>query len=92
MTLDQARRDLTKELLIRIPYGDDEEAVGKIDLLKAVLPTYKGSCPVWLVVRDRNGKLARMKLPAEYGVNPAALKVDELDKFLGRGAALFNGR
>ena len=92
MTLDQAKRDLTKELLIRLPYGDDEEAVGKIDLLKAILPAYRGSCPVWLVVRDQGGRLARLKLPAAYGVNPGTLNVAELDKFLGRGAALFNGR
>ncbi len=92
MTLDQARRDLTRELVIRLPYGEDAEALGKIDRLRAILPNYRGPCPVWLLVRDGAGRLARMKLAADYWVNPATLKMEELDRFLGPGAALFNGR
>ncbi len=92
MTLDQAKRDLTKEMVIRLPYGEDEETLGKIDRLKAILPNYRGPCPVWLLVRDPAGRLARLKLAGDYWVNPATLKMEELDRFLGPGAALFNGR
>jgi DNA polymerase-3 subunit alpha len=92
MTLDQAKRDLTRELVIRLPYGEDAETLGKIDRLKAILPNYRGPCPVWLVVRDGAGRLARLKLAGDYWVNPATLKMEELDRFLGPGAALFNGR
>ena len=82
----------TKELVIRLPYGEDDETLGKIDRLRAILPNYRGSCPVWLVVRDGAGRLARLKLAADYWVNPATLQMEELDRFLGPGAAVFNGR
>jgi DNA polymerase-3 subunit alpha len=92
LTLDQARQDLTRELVIRMPYGEDEETLAKIDRLRAILPNYRGSCPVWLLIHDGAGRLARMKLASDYWVNPAAIKMEELDRFLGPGAAVFNGR
>jgi DNA polymerase-3 subunit alpha len=92
MTLDQAKTELTKEMIIRLPYGEDDETLGKIDRLKAILPNYRGSCPVWLLVRDGAGRMARLKLANDYWINPATLKMEELDRFLGPGAALFNGR
>lgn len=92
MTLDQAKTELTREMVIRMPYGDDAETLGRIDRLRAILPSYKGSCPVWLLVRDGAGRMARLKLASDYWVNPATLKMEELDRFLGPGAALFNGR
>ena len=70
MTPEQARQELTKEMVIRIPYREDEETLGLIDRLRAILPNYRGSCPVWLLIRDGAGRLARMKLAADYWVNP----------------------
>jgi DNA polymerase-3 subunit alpha len=57
-----------------------------------VLKKGRGACPVWLVVRDPAGKSATLKLSADYGVNPAAVPVDELELLLGPGAVLFTGR
>ncbi|MCZ2344022.1 MAG: hypothetical protein LC104_19840, partial [Bacteroidales bacterium] len=92
MTLDEARSDLTKEMVIRIPYGEDDETYGKIDRLRVLLPNYRGQTPVWLVVRDPAGKLARLRLPQDYWINPATIRTEELDTFLGAGCVLFNGR
>ena len=92
MDLAQAKADLTKEMIIRIPYGDDDETLGKLDRLKVLLPTCKGNTPVWLLVRDPAGRTARLRLPGQYWVDPAAVRMDELDTFLGPGCVLFNGR
>ena len=92
MTLDQARAELTKEMIIRMPYGDDDETLGKIDRLRVLLPNYRGHTPVWLVIRDPAGRMARMRLGREYWVNPAAVRMDEIDHFLGSGSVRFNGR
>lgn len=92
MTLEDAKSDLTKEMVIRIPYGEDEETYGKIDRLRVLLPNYRGQTPVWLVVRDPAGKMARLRLPQEYWINPATIRTEELDTFLGTGCVLFNGR
>ncbi|MFO0851947.1 MAG: DNA polymerase III subunit alpha [Gemmataceae bacterium] len=92
LTLDQAKRDLTKGLVLRVSYTEDEESLRKLDGVAGVLKKGRGSCPVWLVVRDPAGKSATLKLPADYGVNPAAVPVDELELLLGPGAVLFTGR
>ena len=92
MDLAQAKADLTKEMIIRIPYGDDDETLGKLDRLKVLLPSCKGNTPVWLLVRDPAGRTARLRLPDRFWVDPAAVRMDELDTFLGPGCVLFNGR
>ena len=55
-----------------------------------VLKRYRGTCPVYLSVRDTNGKQVQLKLNDEFRVNPAALKVEELEMLLGRGTVLFS--
>lgn len=92
MTLDQARADLTNEMLIRIAYGDDEETLGKIDRLQKLLPNYRGQTPVWLVIHDAAGRSARMRLGRQFWINPAAVRMDELEHVLGPGSVRFHGR
>jgi DNA polymerase-3 subunit alpha len=92
LTLDQAKRDLTKGLVLRVGYTADEDSLRRLDGVAAVLKKGRGACPVWLVVRDPAGKSATLKLPAEYAVDPAAVRVEELELLLGPGSVLFSGR
>ena len=45
---------------------------------------------MYLSIRDANGKQVQLKLNEEFRVNPAALKVEELEMLLGPGAVLFS--
>ena len=58
--------------------------------MAVTLKRYKGACPVYLSIRDANGKQVQLKLNEEFRVNPAALKVEELEMVLGPGAVLFS--
>jgi DNA-directed DNA polymerase III PolC len=90
LTLDEARREFTKSMLIKLPYGDDEGCLRKLDAVGLVLKRYRGACPVYLSVRDANGRQVQLKLNEEFRVNPAALKVEDLELILGPGAVLFS--
>ena len=92
MTLDQARKELTRGLVIRMQYDDHEDTIRKLDGLASVLKRNRGPCPVYLSIRDLSGKAAQFKLSNDYSVNPTAVQVDELEMLLGRGSVLFTGR
>ena len=77
-------------MLIKLPYTEDEGSLRKLDAVSLVLKRYRGSCPVYLSVRDGNGKQVQLKLNEEFRVNPGALKVEELEMVLGPGAVLFS--
>jgi DNA polymerase III subunit alpha len=90
MTIEEARREFTKSLLIKLPYGDDEGSLRKLDAVGLVLKRYRGACPVYLSVRDANGKQVQLKLNEQFRVNPADVKVEDLEMILGPGAVLFS--
>ena len=92
MTIEQARTELTRGLVIRIPYSDDEAMLLKLDGVANVLRRYKGSCPVYLSIRDIAGKAAQFKINSDFWVNASTIHVDELELLLGPGCVLFTGR
>ena len=92
LTLDQARKDLTRGMVLRMPYTDDAAIVRKLDGVAAVLKRTRGSCPVYLSVRDVAGRAAQFKLNDGFWVNPTAVQVDELELLLGPGSVLFTSR
>jgi DNA polymerase-3 subunit alpha len=92
MTLEQAKQDLTRGVVLRIPYGEEEEHLRKLDGVALVLKRYRGPCPVYLSVRDPAGRSAQFKLGNDFCVNPTGIKVDELELLLGPGSVLFTGR
>ncbi|MFO0796895.1 MAG: DNA polymerase III subunit alpha [Gemmataceae bacterium] len=89
LTVDEARREMTKSLLLKMPYTDDEEALRKLDAVSLVLKRNRGQTPVYLSVRDGNGRQVQLKVSAELAVNPSTLRAEELEMLLGRGAVLF---
>jgi DNA polymerase-3 subunit alpha len=90
LTVEEARAEFTKSLLIKMPYGDDDGSLRKVDAVAAALKRCRGNCPVYLSVRDAAGRQVQLKLGDDFRVNPAALPVEELEQFLGRGAVLFS--
>jgi len=89
LTMEDARREMTKSLLLKLPYTDDEEALRKLDAVSLVLKRNRGQTPVFLSVRDGNGKQVQLKVGAEFAVNPNTLRAEELEMLLGPGAVLF---
>ena len=89
LTVDDARREMTKSLLLRVAYTEDEEAIRKLDAVSLLLKRNRGQTPVFLSVRDPNGKQVQLKLNAEFAVNPANLPTTELEMLLGPGTVLF---
>ena len=65
---------------------DTFEAIGR------TLKKSPGPCPVYLTVRDPVGRAAQFKLSFEHFVDPAAVRVEELEMLLGAGKVLFSGR
>ncbi len=89
LTVDEARKDMAKSLLLRVPYSDQEEALRKLDAVSLVLKRCRGQTPVFLSVRDPNGRQVQLKLTAEFAVNTANLLADDLEMILGPGAVLY---
>ena len=92
LSLEQARKDLTRGVVLRVPYGDDAEALMKLEGVASVLKRFRGRCPVYLTVRDAAGRGAQFKLNESFWVDATALKVDELELLLGPGSVLFTSR
>jgi DNA polymerase-3 subunit alpha len=90
LTIDEARREFTKSMVLKLPYSEDEEVLRKLDAVSLVLKRYRGPCPVYLSIRDCNGKQVQMKLSDAYHVNPAVLKLEELEMLLGPGSVIFS--
>ena len=90
ITLEEARAEFTKSMVLKVPYSEDEDALRKLDAVSLILKRYKGPCPVYLSVRDPAGKQVQLKLNDEFRVNPAALKLEELEMLLGPGSVIFS--
>jgi DNA polymerase III subunit alpha len=90
VTIDEARAEFTKSMVLKLPYAEDDESLRKLDAVSLVLKRYRGTCPVYLSVRDMNGKQVQLKLNDDFRVNPAAVKLEELEMLLGTGAVVFS--
>ena len=88
LSLDQAQRELTRLTTISLRL-DVHEAL-HIDALARVLKHTPGSCPVFLDVRDPNGKWARFKLAEAFRINPLTIGTAELEEMLGPGCVKFS--
>ncbi|MEZ6143043.1 MAG: DNA polymerase III subunit alpha [Zavarzinella sp.] len=89
MTMEQARQELTKGLIINLTLG--QHGPEQLPFLQSVLTRARGNCPVFVQVNDALGKKARFRLGGEYLVNPSTIPVDEIESVLGMGSVLFTG-
>jgi DNA polymerase-3 subunit alpha len=89
MSVEQAQRELTKGLVLLLRLGVHEPDV--ITAIGRMLERARGSCPVFLSVRDAAGKKAQLKLGESYRINPANVPIADLEMLLGEGAVKFSG-
>ncbi len=89
-TIEEARAEFTKSMVLKLAYTEEEEELRKLDAVSLILKRYRGACPVYLSVRDASGKQVQMKLNDEFKINPASLKLEELEMLLGPGAVIFS--
>jgi DNA polymerase-3 subunit alpha len=83
MTLDQAKRELAKELHLLFKLGRNTPT--DVDALANLLRRTPGSCPVFLTVKDAEGRRCILKLGRDFSINPATYLKDELEEILGVG-------
>jgi len=89
LDVEQARRELTKGLVLSLRVGIHEPDV--IDAIARMLERARGSCPVFLSVRDGAGRRGVLKLGESYRINPESVPVADLETLLGEGAVKFSG-
>ena len=89
ITLEQARREMTRGLLLRLPLGDDDESCNRVDGIQSVLKRAKGTCPVYLSMRDPSGRGIQFKVSSDFAVDPAKVPLDQLELLLGPGSVVF---
>jgi DNA polymerase-3 subunit alpha len=92
MTMDEAKAELTRGLVLRMPYRTEDDGRQTFDTLGKILKRAKGPCPVYLAVQDASGRAAQFKLNQEFFVNPTQVSIDQLEMILGPGTVLFTGR
>ncbi|MDY3558776.1 DNA polymerase III subunit alpha [Gemmata sp. JC673] len=90
ITMEEARTEFTKSLVLKVAYSEADEDLRKLEAVSVILKRYRGPCPVYLSVRDGNGKQVQLKMSEEYKVNPAAVKLEELEMLLGQGSVIFS--
>jgi DNA polymerase-3 subunit alpha len=84
MTLEQAQRELAKEL--HLLFQLERHGPLDVDVLAGLLRKTPGACPVILTVKDKAGRRCILKLGRECCVNPATYLRDELESLLGQGS------
>jgi DNA polymerase-3 subunit alpha len=87
ISVEQREREGTTGLVIGLELEENPE---RIDAVARILQRSRGSCPVFLSIRDRSGKRALLKLGAEFTINPATLAKGELEAILGPGRVQFS--
>jgi DNA polymerase-3 subunit alpha len=90
MTIEQARKELTKGMIINVRLG--QHGPDTVDRIGSILKRKPGPCSVYMQVNDIDGKKAQFRLGDDYRVNPAEVSVDELEMLLGGGAIVFTGK
>jgi DNA polymerase III subunit alpha len=88
LTIEQAQRERTTGLALALRLG--EHGPGHLDAVARVLERARGSCPVFLYVRDHAGKLMVLKASDQFRVNPGTLPREELEAILGPGTVRFS--
>ncbi len=92
LTIEQAKKDLTRGLLIRMTYKNDDDGSEQFEGIARILKKAPGPCPVYLSVRDRAGHIAQFKLNQDFSVDPNLVRIDDLEMILQPGAILYTGR
>lgn len=89
-TLDVARKEMTKGLVLKLRLGDT--GPGKVDEIASTLRKTPGQCPVWVQVMDAAGKRAVLRAGDHFRVDPAQVRLAELEMHLGPNSVMFTAK
>jgi DNA-directed DNA polymerase III PolC len=89
LTIDEAKKEMTRSLLLRMPYADDVESLRKLEAVGAVLKRNRGATPVYMSVKDGTGRQVKLKLGGGFQVNVADIRAEEIEMILGPGSIVF---
>ena len=90
LTIDTARKEMTKGLVLKLELGQHQPGV--LDEVAKVLCKTPGPCPVYIQILDAAGKRAVLRAGERFQINPADVRVGELESLLGDGQVMFTGR
>ncbi|HEX3149869.1 MAG TPA: DNA polymerase III subunit alpha [Gemmataceae bacterium] len=90
MTLDQARTELTKGMILNLAVG--QHGPETVERIGSILKRKRGPCVVYMQVKDPEGRKAQFRLGDDFRVNPAEIPVEELEMLVGSGNVMFTGR
>lgn len=89
LTMDQAQRELTKGLHVMFSMGTHGSE--EVDAVARILQRARGSCPVFITVKDPDGKRTVLKASQGFAINPANLPMEELEMIIGKDRIRFAG-
>jgi len=94
LTVEQGQIERTTGLIVKLDLTADAEGDSRrIDSLAAALRRCpRGSCPVFLYVRDGAGHWLKLKAGEGFRVNPATLVKADLEAIAGAGHVEFGGK
>ncbi len=81
LSLEDAKREMARGLYLLLRLGRTQPE--DIDRLGEVLRQARGSCPVFLTVKDGADNFCVLKLGREFAINPSNFPQDELEAILG---------
>jgi DNA polymerase-3 subunit alpha len=90
LTIDTARKELTKGLVLRLELG--RFGVQNIEEAAKVLRKTPGPCPVYVQISDGVGKKAVLRAGERFRVNPAEVRLGELESLFGPNCVMFTGK
>jgi DNA polymerase-3 subunit alpha len=92
LTVEQGQKERTTGLVVSLDFTADAERDGRrIEALAAALRRApRGSCPVFVYVKDGASRWLRLKAGEEFRVNPAALVKADLEAVVGTGRVEFS--
>jgi DNA polymerase-3 subunit alpha len=91
LTIDQGQLERTTGLVLVVDLTDnDGEDTRKLESIRAVLLRARGSLPVFLHIRDGQGKWLRMKAGDDLRIDPRTINKTDLEVILGAGRVEFS--
>lgn len=90
LTIETARKEMTKGLVLKLNLG--QHRLSQLEEAAKVLLKTKGSCPVYVQIMDAVGKRAVLRAGPQFQVDPAQVRVGELESILGDGQVMFTGK
>jgi len=88
--LETARKELTRGLLLTLMLTEHTPEI--VAQLSQELRRFPGACPVYVQVKDVNGRRAVLKTAEQFRINPASLDIGRLEMLLGAGRVAYSGK